>query len=206
MASAPLDRSSLLRRALQLSAISVALSAVTGGVAVAVALASGALSLLGFGVDAVIDATASAALIVRFRIEAQDPVRAERAEHLAERVVGAALLALAAYLVYGSLSALLGGTHPSPSVAGVVIPLIAVIVLPPIAAREVPDRRAAPEQGVARRQPADRRGRRPGAVSLLSLALSEGLGITWADAAGALLMTPILAREGWLSLRLAERG
>ena len=198
------DRATYLRRALRLSAISVALSAVTGGIAVVVALATGALSLLGFGVDAVIDATASVALIVRFRIERDDPARAARAEHLAERAVGAALLALAAYLVYGAVRALIGGTHPELTIVGVVIPLVAIVLLPPLAVAKF--RTARHLHSAALRADSFLTGVAAalGAVSLISLVLGEALDIHWADAVGALLMAPVIAREGMVSIGLAR--
>src|SRR5260370_24016154 len=59
-----------VRQALWLSAFSVAWSGIVGSIPVYVALAGGALSLLGFGVDAVIDAAASGTLIWRFTAEA----------------------------------------------------------------------------------------------------------------------------------------
>ncbi len=198
------DRATYLRRALRLSAISVALSAVTGGIAVVVALATGALSLLGFGVDAVIDASASVALIVRFRIERDDPARAARAEHLAERAVGAALLALAAYLVYGAVRALIGGTHPELTIVGVVIPLVAIVLLPPLAVAKF--RTARHLHSAALRADSFLTGVAAalGAVSLISLVLGEALDIHWADAVGALLMAPVIAREGMVSIGLAR--
>ena len=54
------------------------------------------------GRDAVIDSAASVALIWRFHVETRQPERAAHVEHIAERVVGAALVALAVYLVVGS--------------------------------------------------------------------------------------------------------
>ena len=48
-----------LRRALRLSALSIAWSGAAGSIAVYAALVSGSLSLLGFGADAVIDAVGS---------------------------------------------------------------------------------------------------------------------------------------------------
>ena len=199
-------RHALLRRALGLSALSVGLSAVTGVVAVVVALASGALSLLGFGVDAVIDASASAALIVRFRIESRDPARAVRAERLAERVVGAALLALAAYLANGAVSALVAGAHPTPTLAGIAIPVIGVLALPAIAVAKYRTATALGSNALRADSLLTGVAAALGAVSLASIVLSEALGITWADAVGALVMAPVIAREGWLSVRLAERS
>src|SRR5688500_3611790 len=86
-----------VRLALWLSIFSMAWNGVAGSAAAYVALGTGSLSLLGFGVDAVIDSIASVALIWRFAVEAGQPARAARVERLAERVVGVALILLAVY-------------------------------------------------------------------------------------------------------------
>ena len=200
-----LDRGVLLERALRLSAISVALSFLTGGIAVAVALTTGALSLLGFGVNSVIDASASVALLVRFRIERTDPERAARAERLAERAVGIALLALAAYLVYGAVRALLSGTSPmvTPPV-GILIPIVAIVLLPALAVAKYRTARHLHSAALRADSFLTGVGAALGAVSLVSLLLGEALGVHWADAVGALLMAPVIAREGMVSIGLAR--
>jgi divalent metal cation (Fe/Co/Zn/Cd) transporter len=198
------DRPAMLRRALRLSAISVALSFLTGGIAVAVALTTGALSLLGFGVNSVIDASASVALLVRFRIERTDPERAARAERLAERAVGVALLALAAYLVYGAAGALLSGTSPEVTPAGVLIPIVAIVLLPALAVAKYRTARHLHSAALRADSFLTGVGAALGAVSLISLLLGEVLDVHWADALGALLMAPVIAREGMVSIGLAR--
>jgi len=199
-----LDRGVLLQRALRLSAISVALSFLTGGLAVVVALATGALSLLGFGVNSVIDASASVALLVRFRIERTDPERAARAERLAERAVGVALLVLAAYLVYGAVRALVSGTAPEVTPAGILIPIVAIVLLPALAVAKYRTARHLHSAALRADSFLTGVGAALGAVSLISLLLSEVLGVHWADAVGALLMAPVIAREGMVSIGLAR--
>ena len=99
----PIDRSADLRRAIQLSAVSVFWSGIAGALAFVLAIATGSLSLFGFGVDAVIDSMASIALIWRFRDEGRNPARAIRVEHLAERIVGGVLLTAALALGVGAI-------------------------------------------------------------------------------------------------------
>src|SRR5690349_8399274 len=73
------DRRRLVRQALVLSAVSVALGAIFAIVAVAQAISHGSVALLAFGTDAAIDAAASVALLWRFSIERRDPGRARDA-------------------------------------------------------------------------------------------------------------------------------
>src|ERR1043166_3382609 len=101
-----MDRLGLLRRAVILSVASIVTSPLGGAFAVAVALATQSLSLLGFGADAVIDSAASVILVWRFRIKPHQPQRADHVEETAERLVGLVLLLLAAYLAISAVAAL----------------------------------------------------------------------------------------------------
>ena len=200
------SRPALLRRALWLSVLSIAWNGIAGSIAVAVALGSGSLSLLGFGADAVIDSVASVALIWRFLVEARQPVRAARVERLAERVVGIALIALALYLVVGSVRSLAAQAQPDASLVAVALLLASAVALPPLA--------------LAKYRIAARLGSRAlradsiltavagllAVVSLVSLWLTQTFGLWWADAVAALIVAAIVAREGWEASRssLAE--
>jgi divalent metal cation (Fe/Co/Zn/Cd) transporter len=193
-------RATLLRRALWLSAFSILWSGIAGSIATWAALAGGSLSLLGFGVDAVIDSLASMVLIWRFRTETQSPERAARVEHLAERAVGMALLALALYLAVGAVRSLSSQSHPESSSLSLALLLASAFVLPPLA--------------IAKYRVASRLG--SGAlrldsiltavaavlavISLASLGSSQALGLWWADSIGALVVAVIIAREGMSSI------
>lgn len=200
------SRPAQLRRALRLSVLSIAWNGIAGSIAVAVALGSGSLSLLGFGADAVIDSVASVALIWRFLVEARQPVRAARVERMAERVVGIALIALALYLVVASVRSLAAQAHPEASPVAVALLLASAVALPPLA--------------LAKYRIAARLGSRAlradsiltavagllAVVSLVSLWLTQTFELWWADAVAALVVAVIVAREGWAASRsgLAE--
>ncbi len=196
------DRASDLRHALWLSALSIAWSGVVGSIAVYVALTSASLSLLGFGADAVIDAVASIVLVWRFMVEARQPHRADRVEQAAERAVGLALIALAVYLALGALRVLVFGGHPETTTSALGLLIASVVVLPPLALAK--NRVAARLQSGALR--ADSILTAVAAllalISLVSLAASEALGLWWADAVAALVVSVIVVREGWSSLRV----
>ena len=192
-----------LRHALRLSVFSIVWSGVAGSIAVCTALVSGSLSLLGFGADAVIDSVASIVLVWRFSVEASQPHRAERVETIAERVVGLALIALALYLAFGALRALMAEAHPETSLVSLGLLLASVVVLPPLA--------------VAKYRVAARLGSGAlradsilttvaailAAISLASLAATQAFGLWWADAIAAIIVGVIILREGWSSFNLA---
>lgn len=200
-ASLVMQRDEMLRRALLLSVLSIVISALAGGTAVVVGLTTGALSLLGFGFDAAIDSIASIALVWRFSIETREPHRAERVEKIAEATVGVALLVLGFYLGLIAIRALADGAHPEGTAVGTALLLASIAVLPPLAFAKYRVARAL-ESGALR---ADSLLTGIAAVlaliSLMGLVLSEVFGLTWADAVGALLVTVILLREGWGSLK-----
>ena len=195
------DRASDLRHALWLSALSIVWSGVVGSIAVSVALASASLSLLGFGADAVIDAVASVVLVWRFMVEARQPHRADRVEQAAERAVGLALIALAVYLVLGALRVLAVGGQPETSTLGMALLVASVLVLPPLAVAK--NRVATRLASGALRADSILTAVAAvlAAISLASLAASDALGLWWADAVAALVVSVIVVREGWSSLR-----
>jgi flavin reductase (DIM6/NTAB) family NADH-FMN oxidoreductase RutF len=79
-----------------LCALTVAWNTIVGGAAVATAVATGGLALIGFGLNAVVDSSASAILVWRFHAERSGhSERAKRAERLALRVAGVAFVMIA---------------------------------------------------------------------------------------------------------------
>jgi divalent metal cation (Fe/Co/Zn/Cd) transporter len=198
------DRAALLRLAIALSILSIGINGVLGGTAVLVGLASGSLSLLGFGLDAAIDSAASVALVWRFRTEVREPHRAERIEALAETAVGVVMFVLAAFLAVSAIGALASNAQPEPSDIRTVLLVVALLVLPPLA---IAKHRVARRLGSGALR-ADSILTAIAAVlaliGLVSLALEELVHVTWGDAAGALVIAVIIAREGWASVQVAR--
>lgn len=199
-------RAMALRRALWLSALSIAWSGIVGSIAVYAAIMSGSLSLLGFGADAVIDSVASAALVWRFRVEARQPERAARVERTAERLVGLALVVLALYLAVASIRALLGQAHPEGSSASIALLLASLVVLPPLAIGKYRVARNLGSRALRADSILTAVAALLAGVSLGSLALSDAFAFWWADAIAALVVAVIVLREGWGSLSLAAEA
>ena len=193
-------RAQHVRRALWLSAFSVAWTGTAGTIAVYSALSSGSLSLLGFGVDAVIDAAASVTLIWRFLVEARQPERAERVERIAERVVGWVLIVLAIYLVAGSIRSLVAQSHPEGSFASLALLVASLLVLPALARAKYVVARNLGSRALRLDSLLTAVAALLALVSLAGLALSGALGLWWADAAAALFVALVVLREGWGSL------
>ncbi len=182
-----------------LSIVSVVWGALAAVGAIVLGLASGTLSLIGFGLDSGIDSCASIALIWRFQIEARDPDRALRVEHLAERIVGAVLVVASVFLAVGAARALVVGGEIHPGTAQLVLLVASLVVLPPLA--------------VAKRRVSGRLGSRAlrndalltaaaAVLALIALVAGEvsSLGLTWADPIGSILIAAVLGRESLPSL------
>lgn len=180
------------------------MSGAFGSAAVGIALATGSLSLLGFGIDAAIDSVASIVLVWRFRTEAREPHRAERIERLAETAVGAVLLVLAAYLTIGSINALVSGTHPETSLVRAALLMAAVVLLAPLAMAKYGVATALSSGALRADSILTAIAALLGGIGLLSLLVDELFDVPWADPAGALVIAAIVAREGWSSLRAAR--
>jgi len=199
--AAVMGRHRLLQRAMVLSLLSVALSGVVGVVAVGVALTSGSLSLLGFGFDAAVDSVGSIVLTWRFRIERHHPHRAQRVERIAEIAVGVVFLILATYLASSAIRALAATEHPEASPAGIALVLFSMVVLPPLALAKYRVAKLLRSGALRADSLLTALAALLALISLFGLALTQTFGLTWADAVGALVVSIVLAREGWGSLR-----
>ena len=184
--------------------MSLAWSGLVGTIAVVEASASGALSLLGFGITALIDAAASVALILRFLLEAGSPRSAELAERRAERTIGIALLALATYLLVTSARAVVTGDHPAADPVGVGL-LAGSLVIQPllgIAKRRLARRIQSP--ALAADGTLSLIGGGLAGIGLIGLVAATNFDLLWADALAAAIVALVAMREGVESLRLSS--
>jgi len=196
-----LERGRLLRRAITLSVLSIVLGAVMGMTGVVTALASGSLSLLGFGFDAAVDSAASVALVWRFAIEARQPHRAERVERIAEAVLGVVLIVVAAYLALSASRALLEKARPDSTLIGLALLVVSVVLLTPLAVAKYRTAVALGSRALRADSILTGIAALLAVVSLVSLGLSTAFELTWADAVGALIVAAVLVREGITSFR-----
>src|SRR5207248_2395601 len=93
---------------------------------------SGSVSLVGFGLDSLIEVTSGAALLWRLHHDI-DPSRREDIERKTLRIVGVCFVALAVYISYESASSLIRNEAPERSLPGIVIASLSLIVMPLLA-------------------------------------------------------------------------
>ncbi len=185
---------------MRLNVATLAYNAIEGVVAIAAGVLAGSVALVGFGLDSAIELAASATALWRLRADL-DPVRRERAERVALRVIGALFIALAVYVAVDAATALLGREAPSESRVGMVLAALSVAVMPLLARAK---RRVALQMGsgaLAAEATQTALCAYLSVILLAGLLLNATLGWWWADPAAALAMVPIIAREGIDGLR-----
>ncbi len=198
MSATVLARPGLLRQALRLEYLTVGWNLVEGVIAIAAALASGSVALLGFGIDSFVESTSGTVLIWRLRSErgAADHEALERIEQRARKLVALSLFLLAAYIAFRAVTALVAGERPDASPVGMALALVSLAVMWFLARAK---RRAAIALG-SRAMEAD--AFQTSACWWLSLIVLGGIGLNamfgwwWADPLAALGMTVFIVREG----------
>ncbi len=194
------DRPRLVRRGQRLEYFTIVYNSAEGLVSIIAGLIAGSVSLVGFGLDSLIEVASGAALLWRLHHDL-DPSRRERVERITLRMVGACFLALAAYILYESGSSLIGHSIPERSIAGMVVAAISVIVMPMLARAK---RRVAAGIGSGAMQADSRQTdfcAYLSAILLGGLLLNALLGWWWADPVAGLIMVPVIAKEGVDGLR-----
>ncbi len=165
-----------------------------GVIAVAAGAAAGSIALIGFGIDSAIETSSGVILLWRL-------FSGEHRERLALRLVGVSFLVLAAYVAFDGAKSLWFGEPPEESLVGIVLAAVSLVVMPLLARAK---RRVAAEMG-SRALAADSRQTSLcaylSAILLCGLALYALLGWWWADPMAALVMVPIIGREGIEALR-----
>lgn len=199
-AALPLERAALVRRGLRLNYLTISYNALEAVGSMVAGLVAGSVALVGFGVDSVIELTASAAAQWRLRSDV-DTARREHVERLSRRLIGASFLALAAYVTYESATALWHRDQPARSLPGVVILSLSILVMPALARAK---RRVANALGSGALEADATQTTLCAYLSVIALAgvgLNAALGWWWADPVAALAMVPIIGKEGVEGLR-----
>jgi divalent metal cation (Fe/Co/Zn/Cd) transporter len=175
---------------------------IVGGTAVATAVTTGSLSLIGFGINAVVDSSASAVLVWRFRAEeAGHAERAQRAERLALRIAGAAFLLIALYLLIQATRSLGSGRHFHATLFGIAEAIAALLVLPFLASGKYSLSQRLGSRALRVDSLLTWSGVALASLALAALIAQRAFGWWWADPIGALGIAGFLARQGSQAIR-----
>ncbi len=191
----PVDRNTLVRRGLWLNYATIGFCCLEAVVSLTAGFAAGSVALVGFGADSLIEVISGGAAQWRLRSDF-DPTRRDRAERLTARIIGWSFLALGAYVLADSGQSLWLRERPATSVAGILMLIASVIVMPILARAK---RRVAHgmTSGALKADAAQSSlCAYLSAIALAGVVLNAILGWWWADPIAALAMVPIIAKEG----------
>jgi divalent metal cation (Fe/Co/Zn/Cd) transporter len=195
-----IDRQALAQRGKRLEYFTIIWNSLEGLIAVAAGAFAGSISLVGFGVDSFIEVTSGSALLWRMSMDA-DTHRREHIERRTVRIVGACFLALGAYVAFEAIRDLIRQEAAAHSWPGIALACVSLVVMPLLS-------RAKRRVGTglqSRAMQAD--ATQTEFCTYLSAILLGGLllnmlwGWWWADPLAALVMVPIIAKEGIDGLR-----
>lgn len=187
------ERQRLIRRAKQLSWLTLALLGIEGSVAVMAGLLAGSIALVGFGIDSAIEAVASIIIIWRFT---GTRAMSETSERRAQKLVAISFFLLAPYIAVEAIRSLVAGDHPSTSYLGIVLTLGSLTFMPAL--------------GIAKKRIGAKLGSSAtageGTQNLLCAYLAVGVlvgllantffGLWWLDPAIALGIAAVAVKEG----------
>jgi len=187
------ERTEHLRHGRKLEYFTIGWNMVEAGVAIGTGWYAGSIALVGFGVDSLIESLSGSVLLWRLFSPAHDESR----EKIALKLVGMSFLILAAYVALEAVKSLLAHEPPQTSLVGIGLSVVSLIVMPLLARAK----RLSASNLESRAMKADSRQTDLcaylSAILLGGLALNALLGWWWADPVAALIMVPIIAREGF---------
>jgi divalent metal cation (Fe/Co/Zn/Cd) transporter len=192
-AAAPVspDRARLGRRAQLLAAISVTYNLVEAVIAIAAGVVAGSVALVGFGLDSVVEVSSGLVILWQFRHRLP-----ESRERQALRLIAVSFFALAAYVTFESVRALVTASEPEASPVGIGLALASLVVMPVLSWAQRRTGRALHSNAVYADGTQTLLCTYMSAVLLGGLVLNATLGWAWADPVAGLVIAAIALKEG----------
>ncbi|TKK90371.1 cobalt transporter [Herbidospora galbida] len=190
-------RTVLQRRIRRLVAATIAYNVVEAAVAITAGTVASSAALVAFGLDSIVEVASAAAVAWQFSVTDH-----ERRERTALRVIAVSFFALAAYVTFDAVRALLGAGEAEHSTAGLILAGLSLVVMPFLSYAQ---RRTGRELGSASAVADSKQTllcTYLSGVLLVGLALNSLFGWFWADPIAALIIAAVAVKEG----REAWRG
>ena len=191
-----------LRRVQRLQVLTIVWMTAEALVALAAAWTASSPALLGFGGDSAIELFSAIVVLWRFRWAA----KSARNEKLAARITGGLLLAVATYVIVASALVLFGHHEPRPSLTGIVLLIVAAFGMPWLARQK---RKLANDLSSASLKADAVQSSLCGYLSWIALAgllVNAVFHKSWADPVAALVLVPLIVKEGWEAMRTQRLG
>jgi divalent metal cation (Fe/Co/Zn/Cd) transporter len=190
----------LVHRIVRLQVLTIVWMSIEAIVALGAAWSAHSSALLGFGGDSAIELFSAVVVLWRFRSRSGS----EESERLAARVAGGLLFLVAAFVIASSGLSLLGYREPRPSIAGIILLIVAAIGMPWLASQK---RKLATQVSSAALKADATESALCGYLSLIALAgllVNAIFHAPWADPVAALALVPLVAREAWEAMHTSR--
>jgi divalent metal cation (Fe/Co/Zn/Cd) transporter len=187
----PNERKRLGRRAQLLAGASVTYNVIEAVVAVSSGLVAGSVALVGFGLDSVVEVSSGLIILWQFR----HPLPESR-ERKALRLLAFSFFALAAYVGFESIRALVTGADSETSTVGIGLAIASLIVMPFLSWAQRRTGKALGSNAVVADSTQTLLCTYLSAVLLVGLLLNATLGWSWADPIAGLIIAGVAVREG----------
>ena len=198
MSSVPqIPKQDTFRRIQRIQTLTIVWMTVEAAVSLTAAWMARSPALLAFGGDSAIELLSAIVVLFRFRAHADQ----EQSEKRAARIAAVLLFILAAYVAVASARTLLGYSEPKTTYVGIAV-LVAAAAIMPWLAKEKRKLSAITGSAALRADAAE-----SALCAYLALVALIGLGINaiwhiwWADPIAALVIVPLILREGWEAMR-----
>jgi len=187
----PSRRAALVRRARLLAGASVAYNVIEAVVAITSGRIADSTALVGFGLDSTVEVMSGLVILWQFG----HPVPEER-EHLARRLIAVSFFALAAYVTVESVRAVLAREQPDPSVVGIALAALSLVVMPLLSLWQRRTGRELGSGAVVADSTQTLLCTYLSAVLLVGLLANALVGWWWLDPVAALVIAAVAVREG----------
>ncbi len=194
--------STLHKKALSLSYFTVGYNVLEGIVSIIAGSLAGSIALVGFGLDSFVESLSGSVMIWRFRKHGKmTEEEEERVEAKAVRLIAYTFFILGSYILYESVKKLYFHEIPYPSLLGIIIAIVSIIVMPVLFYIKYRTGKTINSKSLM----VD--SKQTLACALLSVALLIGLGINylyglwWADPIVGCIIVIFLIKEGYTALK-----
>jgi divalent metal cation (Fe/Co/Zn/Cd) transporter len=194
------DRTALLKKGVILEYTAIGWTVAAAIAAFVAGIVADSIALVSFGLDSVIVTVSAGMLLWRLRQELEGQKNKE--DHtLAERralfVVGISFFLLSLYIVNESGSKLYYKEKSDESLFGLVLSILSLIAIPVFAFMKLSASKALESRALRADAIKTAIFTSLPVLLFLGLGLRAWLGWWWADPVAALLMVPLIVREGW---------
>jgi divalent metal cation (Fe/Co/Zn/Cd) transporter len=194
------DRARVALRGRRLQYVTIAWNSAECVVALVAGGIAESVALIGFGFDSAIEVTASLTALWRLHQD-RDETGRDRCESRASTIIGACFLLLAAYVLQDAVMAIRLQHAPEHSTAGIVLAALSLLVMPLLARAKRRVAASLDSQALGAESRQTDLCAWLSAILLAGLGLNASLGWWWADPAAGLAMVPVIAWEGWRTMR-----